>query len=133
MNRKYSHGGISLSGFFYTSIVFGIVVITVMRLFPLYNEKMKVDFSLEKIAGHKESAKMTKTEIIKLIMRQFEVSEVRRWNTAEFAKILKVERLKSGKGKVIKLNYEIRGPLFGELDAVLKYDKTFKLGDLVTD
>ena len=49
MNRKYSHGGISLSGLIYTSIIFGTVAITVMKLFPLYNEKTKVDFSLEKV------------------------------------------------------------------------------------
>ena len=133
MNRKYSHGGISLSGLIYTSIIFGIVAITVMKLFPLYNEKTKVDFTLEKIASQKESEKMTKTEIVRLIMRQFEVSEVRRWSTAEFAKVLKIEKLKGGRGKVIKLNYEIRGPFFGELDVVLKYDKALKLGEPVTD
>ena len=133
MNRKYSHGGISLSGLIYTSIIFGIVAVTGMKLFPLYNEETKVDFSLEKIASQKESAKMTKREIVRLVMRQFEVSEVRRWSTAEFAKVLKVEKLKAGKGKLMKLNYEIRGPFFGELDVVLKYDKTLKLGAAVTD
>ena len=133
MNRKYSHGAITISGLIYISIIFGIVAVTAMKLFPLYNEKTKVDFSLERIAGQSESAKMTKTEIVRLIMRQFEVSEVRRWSTREFAKVLKIEKLKSGKGKQMKLNYEIRGPFFGELDVVLKYDRTLKLGESVTD
>jgi hypothetical protein len=104
-----------------------------MKLFPLYNERTKVNFSLEKVASQPESAKMSKTQIVKLIGRQFEVFEVRRWSTTEFKKILKIEKSKGSAGKVMKLNYEIRGPLFGELDVVLKYDRTLKLGEPVTD
>lgn len=133
MNRKFSQAGISLSGLIYSCIILGTIAVVAMKLFPLYNEKTTVDFALEKVAGQAESAKMSKSEIVKLIGRQFEVSEIRRWSTTEFAKVLKIEQLKGGKGKVMKLKYEIRGPLFGELDVVLKYDRTLKLGVSTTD
>lgn len=132
MLPKYSRGAITISGLFYTSVIFGVVALFAMRLFPLYNEKMKVDMALEKIAGQKESERMTKVEIARLVGRQFEVSEVRRWSPAEFAKILKLKKVKGG-GKDMILQYEIRGLLFGDLDVVLKYDRTLRLGQPVTD
>ena len=133
MSRKYPQAGVALSGLIYVCIILGITAVTAMKLFPLYNEKTKVNFSLEKVAGQSESAKMSKSEIAKLIMRQFEVSEVRRWSTTEFEKVLKIEKLKGGDDKVMKLNYEIRGPFFGELDVVLKFDRSLMLGKPVTD
>jgi len=133
MNRKHSCGAITVSSFIYSCIILGIIAIVAMKLFPLYNEKMKVDLALEKVAGQAESARISKTAIAKLILRQFEVSEVRRWSTREFTKLMKIAKIKGGKGKMMSLRYEIRGPFFGELDIVLKYDKTLRLGEVVSD
>ena len=133
MNRPFTQAGVSLSGLIYTCIILVSLAVVGMKLFPLYNERTKVNFSLEKVASQPESAKMSKTQIVKLIGRQFEVFEVRRWSTTEFKKILKIEKSKGSASKVMKLKYEIRGPLFGELDVVLKYDRTLKLGEPVTD
>ena len=128
MNWKTSRGGVSLSGLIYSAIIFAIIAVVGMKLFPLYNEKFKVDLALEKVAGQTESARMTKTALVKLVMRQFEVSEVRRWSMVEFVKVLKIKKLKLGKGKTMSLEYEIRGPFFAELDLVLKYEKSLILG-----
>jgi Domain of unknown function (DUF4845) len=133
MDRRYSQRGITLSGMIYACIILGIIAVTGMRLYPLYYEKFQVDLALEKVAGQRESSRMTKMEIVKLIMRQFEVSDVDRWRLQEFAKILKIQKPKSGKSKIMSLSYEIRKPFFGELDIVLKYHKSLKLGEPVTD
>ena len=129
MNRKHSCGAITVSSLIYSCTILGIIAIVAMKLFPLYNEKMKVDLALERVAGQVESARMSKKAIAKLISRQFEVSEVRRWSTREFTKLLKIAKIKGGKGKMMSLQYEIRGPFFGELDIVLKYEKSLKLGE----
>ena len=133
MTSSYRQRGITLSGLIYLCIIFGVLAVTAMKLFPLYNEKTKVDFALEKVAGQAESARMSKAQIVKLIGRQFEVSDVDRWRMSEFAKILVVKNKKGGKGKVMSLDYEIRGPFFGELDVVLNYSRTLDLGVPVTD
>jgi Tfp pilus assembly major pilin PilA len=133
MNWKTSRGGVSLSGLIYSAIIFAIIAVVGMKLFPLYNEKFKVDLALEKVAGQTESARMTKTALVKLVMRQFEVSEVRRWSMVEFVKVLKIKKLKLGKGKTMSLEYEIRGPFFAELGLVLKYEKSLILGKPVSD
>ena len=133
MNLRNSHGGVSLSGLIYSCIIIGIVALVGIKLVPLYIEKFKVDLALEKVAGQRESARMTKVDLVKLIMRQFEVSEVRRWRMNEFLKILKIKKLKQGKGKMLILEYEIRGPFFDELDVVLKYKRSLKLGEPIPD
>jgi len=133
MNRRNGQLGITLSGLIYVCIILGIVAVTAMKLFPLYNEKTKVDFALEKVAAQPEAARMSKAEIVKLIGRQFEVSDVDRWTLSEFSKLLELKKSKDGRHKYMVLNYEIRGPFYGDLDIVLKYSKTIELGQAVTD
>ena len=119
--------GVTLSGLIYSCIIIGIIVLIAMKLFPLYNEKMKVDFALEKVASTPGSGSLSKLQLVKSVMRQFEVSDVDRWGTQEFAKVLKVKKEKGKKTKTMTLDYEIRGPFFGELDVVLKYANALEL------
>lgn len=125
--------GITLSGLIYVCIILGIIAVTGMKLFPLYNEKTKVDFALTKVGTAKEAERMSKAQLVRLIGRQFEVSDVDRWRMVEFAKILQVKKMKNGKGKTMSLDYEIRGPFFGDLDVVLKYSKSLVLSKAETD
>ena len=124
---RHVQRGVTLSGLIYSCIIIGFVALVAMKLFPLYNEKMKVDFALEKVANTAGSGDQSKMELVKAIMRQFEVSDVDRWGTQEFAKLLKVKKEKGKKNKTISLDYEVRGPLFGELDVVLKYSNSLDL------
>jgi Tfp pilus assembly major pilin PilA len=125
---KQAQRGITLSGLIYSCIIIGFIAVVAMKLFPLYNEKMKVDFAMEKVAGTPGSGERSKSDLVKSVMRQFEVSDVDRWKTTEFAKLLQVRKVKGKKNKVMSLDYEIRGPLFGELDVVLKYSNALDLG-----
>ena len=124
---RHVQRGVTLSGLIYSCIIIGFVALVAMKLFPLYNEKMKVDFALEKVANTAGSGDQSKMELVKAIMRQFEVSDVDRWGTQEFAKLLKVKKEKGKKNKTMTLDYEVRGPLFGELDVVLKYSNSLDL------
>jgi hypothetical protein len=125
-NRRFSQLGVSLSGLIFWCVLLGGAALIAMKLFPLYNEKMKVDFALEKVAADPEAGNWGKPDITKAVMKQFEVSDVDRWTFAEFMKLLDVERTSTG-GRVMSLNYEIRGPLFGQLDIVLNYDRALDL------
>ena len=124
---RHVQRGVTLSGLIYSCIIIGFVALVAMKLFPLYNEKMKVDFALEKVANTAGSGDQSKMELVKAVMRQFEVSDVDRWGTQEFAKLLKVKKEKGKKNKTMSLDYEVRGPLFGELDVVLKYSNALEL------
>lgn len=131
-NRRFSQLGVSLSGLIFWCALLGGAALIAMKLFPLYNEKMKVDFALEKVAADPEAGNWTKPDIARAVMKQFEVSDVDRWTLAEFTKLLDVERTTTG-GRVMSLNYEIRGPLFGQLDIVLNYDRALELPRSATE
>jgi hypothetical protein len=123
--RRFSQLGVSLSGLLFWSVLIGGAALVGMKLFPLYNEKMKVDLALEKVATDPQVADWSKAEIVKAVMRQFEVSDVDRWSEVEFNREIVVER--NSEGRRMALFYEIRGPLCCDLDVVLNYDREFQL------
>jgi hypothetical protein len=119
MSSRHRQRGVSLSGLIFWCVLLGGAALVAMKLFPLYNEKMKVDFAIE--------GNWTKADIVKAIMKQFEVSDVDRWSTSEFSKLLLVTPATDGGGRSMSLYYEIRGPLCCDLDVVLNYGKDVEL------
>lgn len=121
--RNSIHGqrGVTLTGLIMMSVLFGAAALVAMRLFPLYNEKMKVDFALEKVIKDSAASANTKGDLVKAIMKQFEVSDVDRWSTAEFTKLLQIVRDPDTDKRLMRLEYEIRNELCCSLDIVLNY------------
>ena len=120
-NGPFRQQGITLSGLMFAAILIGGAAVLAMRLFPLYNEKMKVDLALEKVASDPAIGDQTKSGIVTAVMKQFEVSDVDRWSTVEFTKLLDVSRDPETKRRVMSLEYEIRNELCCDLDIVLNY------------
>jgi hypothetical protein len=125
--------GVTLSGLIFACVFIGVVAVLAMRLFPLYNEKLKVDSAMENVAAQPNAATMTKTDVVRAMLRNFEVSDVDRFDTPTLSKVLTVETERDSRDKVVNVQYEIRGPLFGQLDIVLKYDKTVTLAAGVSE
>lgn len=124
MNTLRNQRGVSLSGLLYTCVLIGFVAVTVMRLFPLYNEKFKVDAALSSVVGQPSIGSETNQEIYTAILRHFEVSDMDRFeNQQALSKVLRIENLANGRGRRLHMAYEIRGPLFGPLDIILKYNR----------
>lgn len=125
--------GVSLSGLLFWCVLIGIVALIGMKLFPLYNEKMKVDFAFEEVMREANVGNWTKGDLVTAMMKQFEVSDVDRWTTPEFSKLLQVVPKPGGGGRTMSLYYEIRGPLCCDLDVVLNYGKEIDLPKGGTD
>lgn len=127
MNSKRGQRGITLSGLIYICIILGVVALIGMRLFPLYNEKMKVDMALDNVAHDPSIGRMNKAEIVREIMKNFEISDVDRWTTQEFTRLLDIQPKKGEDKRTVILEYEIRGELCCQLDVVLNYSKSFDI------
>ncbi len=119
--------GMSLGELLFFCVLLGGAAMTGLRLFPLYNEKMKVDLAIDKIAQDPEAGNRTKAQIVDTIMRNFEVSDVDRWNGQEFSRLLEIERATAGKGRVLRLQYDIRNSFCCDLDVVLNYHREVEL------
>lgn len=120
-NRHYQLG-VSLSGLLFWAVLLGFAALVGMKLFPLYNEKMQVDKAMQNAAASATST-TGKADLVKNILRQFEVADVDRWDNADFFRLLQVGRAPNSTKRVMSLEYEIRGPFFGDLDVVLKYKR----------
>ncbi len=127
MASRLLQRGVSLSGLLFWCVLLGGAALIGMKLFPLYNEKMKVDFAFEEVLRETNVGNWTKADLVKAMMKQFEVSDVDRWSTPEFTKLLQVVPSPGGKSRTMSLNYEIRGPLCCDLDVVLNYGKEVEL------
>lgn len=125
--------GVTLTGLLMMSVLVGVVALIAMRLFPLYNEKMKVDFALEKVIKDSAASATTKGDLVKAIMKQFEVSDVDRWSTVEFTKLLQIVRDPESDTRLMRLEYEIRNQLCCDLDIVLNYFNEFEIPRGETD
>lgn len=124
--------GMTLTGLIMGCIALGGAALVGMKLWPVYNEKMKVDMAMDKLAGAPEGARMTTRGMAKLLQKQFDVNDVDSIDERRLPKLLKVERLK-GKGKEVTLAYEIRSEFFSNLDIVMNYNKSVQLGEPTSD
>lgn len=115
--------GITLTGLIMACIVLGTASLLVMKLWPVYNEKLKVDQAMDKLQTNPEGFRMTKVDMVKAIMRQFDVNDVDSFNTRRLTEVLQVGRKKDSPNKVAIMAYEIRAPLFSNLDIVMNYRK----------
>lgn len=133
MNSKRRQRGITLSGLIMGCIVLGAGALLFMKLWPIYNEKMKVDQSMDRLAANPEAVRMTKPEIVNALMRQFDVNDVDSFNTPSLTKVLTVGKKRGSEIKVVMIEYEIRAPLFANLDVVMNYRNVKEFGPSKTD
>lgn len=132
MTRK-GQRGVTLSGLIMACVVLGVGALLVMRLWPIYNEKIKVDQAMDKLAANPDVSRMTKPEMVQAIMRQFDVSDVDRFDTQALSKVVTVGKKKGSNHKVVVMAYEIRAPLFSNLDVVMNYRNVKEFGPATTD
>jgi hypothetical protein len=124
--------GITLTGLIMGCIVLGTAALIVMKLWPLYNEKFKVDQAMDRLATNPDGARMTKAAMVNAIMRQFDVNDVDRFDTPGLAKVITVGKKKGSPNRLVIMAYEIRSPLFANLDVIMSYNKTIEFGPVKT-
>ncbi|MEQ8230247.1 MAG: DUF4845 domain-containing protein [Gammaproteobacteria bacterium] len=133
MNPRRKQTGVTLTGLIAACIVIGGAAVVAMKLWPLYNEKLKVDMAMESLTTLPEGERMGRAAIASALQRQFDVQDADSIDGRKLPKMLEVERRKGEKGKFVRLAYEIRAPFFSNLDVIMNYDKTVQLGVGTTD
>ncbi len=133
MNLKRDQRGVSLGGLLTWCVILGFTALMLMKLWPIYNEKMKVDQAMDKLSTNPNGPRMNKNAFAKALMRQFDVNDVDTFSTVELRKTLQVGRKKGTKIKIVTLAYEIRGPFFANMDIVMNYNNAIEFGPSKTD
>ena len=116
MKRKQS--GLSLVGFLVVLAVVGFAAYVGMKLFPMYQEYYSVQSAMKGRANEPGVADMDPAKVQDLFFRRLYI------NYSENVKPQNVKFERMEGGWKMRVNYEVRRPLVGNLDVVGKFDKT---------
>ena len=116
MKRKQS--GLSLVGFLEVLAVVGFAAYVGMKLFPMYQEYYSVQSAMKGLANEPGVADMDPAKVQDLFFRRLYI------NYSENVKPQNVKFERMEGGWKMRVNYEVRRPLVGNLDVVGKFDKT---------
>ena len=119
MKRKQS--GLSLVGFLVVLAVVGFAAYVGMKLFPMYQEYYSVQSAMKGLANEPGVADMDPAKVQDLFFRRLYI------NYSENVKPQNVKFERMEGGWKMRVNYEVRRPLVGNLDVVGKFDKTQEL------
>ena len=113
--------GMTLMSFVIVLVVVGFFALIIMKLFPMYSEYYNLKGVMEEYAAQPNSAAIPTAQMHNELNRRFGIAYI---DSVEKEHI-KVIR----EGGVSKLNiaYEVRVPLFANLDVVGKFDNTVPL------
>lgn len=114
MKRK--QGGMTLLSFVAVLAVVGFVLYVGMKLFPMYQEYYAVRTSMKDLANEAGTADMDPSRLQDMFFKRLYI------NYSENVKKedVKFERIEGGWR--MKVNYEVRRELVGNLDVVGKFD-----------
>jgi hypothetical protein len=114
MKRKQS--GITLIGFLVVLAVVGFAAYIGMKLFPMYQEYYAVRTAMKGLASEPGIGDMDPSKIQDLFFRRLYIN----YSESVKKQNVKIERMDGGWR--MKVNYEVRRPMVGNLDVVGVFD-----------
>lgn len=116
MKRK--QGGLTLVGFLMVLAVVGFAAFIAMKLFPMYQEYYSVRTAMKGLANEPGVADMDPHRVQDLFFRRLYISY------SENVKPKNVKFERTDGGWKMRVNYEVRTSLVGNLDVVGRFDTT---------
>lgn len=117
MNRK-RQSGITLMSFLIVLAVVGFSAFIAMKLFPMYQEYYAVRTAMKGLSDEPGVGDMDPSRVQHLFFRRLAIDYTSNVKPAD----VKFERTDGG--WLMRVNYEVRRPLVGNLDVVGKFDST---------
>lgn len=121
MTTRHTQRGLSLLGFLLVLALVAVIALIGMRLFPIYSEYYSVVGAMENLKNQPGIEQKSPPEIKELFFRRLYVNYV---ESVEQKNVL-VRR--GNRGMEIRVKYEVRRPMVGNLDIVASFDKTVQL------
>jgi hypothetical protein len=116
MKTMKTQRGMTLTSFLVVLCIVGFGLYIGMKLFPMYSEYYSVKTALKGVAKEPGVANMEPGKVQEMFFRRLNISYSESVKPAN----VKFERVSGGWN--MKVNYEVRRPLVGNLDVVGKFD-----------
>ena len=114
--------GITLMSFVIVLVVVGFFALVAMKLFPIYSEYYNLMGVMAEYAAQPNSASIPPAQMQSEMDRRFNIAYIESVESRTHMKIVR-----SGRTAQLNVAYEVRKPLFGNLDVVAKFDHTVDL------
>ena len=126
MQNRKKQSGITFIGFLMVCSLVLFFAYLGMRLWPILNEKMKVDQAMENLAAREDVATLSRVKLGRYMLRHFEVEDVDQFEKmADLKDIFTVKKIKGKQKRLMQMVYEIRRPVVSEkMDVIYKYNKS---------
>jgi hypothetical protein len=114
--------GLSIIGFIIVLAMAVFVSYLGMRIVPLYMEYYSVVSALNGVASERGSARLSPYDIKVKVLNRLYVS---------YSENVKESHIKitRGNGVNLRVKYEVRTPILGNLDVIARFDKSVKLAN----
>lgn len=119
MNRKQQ--GVTLTSFLAILVVVGFALFVGMKLLPMYQEFYAVKTAMKGVADEPGSGNMDPARAQDLFFRRLDMS----YSDSVKPRDVKFERMASG--WKMKVSYEVRKPMMGNLDIVGRFENEQEL------
>jgi hypothetical protein len=116
MNNMKAQRGLTLTSFLVVLIVVGFFLYVGMKLFPMYQENYAVRSAMKSLAKEPGIGTMQPANIQSLFFKRLYI------NYSDNVKPANVKFDRKNNGWTLRVNYEVRRPLIGNLDVVGKFD-----------
>ncbi|WP_313343042.1 DUF4845 domain-containing protein [Stenotrophomonas sp.] len=116
MKTMKTQRGMTLTSFLVVLCIVGFGLYIGMKLFPMYSEYYAVKTALKGIAKEPGVGNMEPGKVQEMFFRRLDIS----YSESVKPDNVKFERVSGGWN--MKVNYEVRRPLIGNLDVVGKFD-----------
>src|SRR5687768_12832678 len=117
----HNQKGITLMSFVMVLVVVGFFALVAMKLFPIYSEYNNLKGVMKELSAQPNSASLTPAQINTDLNRRFNIAYI------ESVKKEHIKVVRDGSLRKLNIAYEVRRPLFGNLDVVAKFDNTVTL------
>lgn len=113
--------GMTLMSFVMVLVVAGFFALVAMKLFPMYSEYFNLKGVMEEYASQPNSASLPPAQMYADLSRRFGIAYV------SSVKKENIKVIREGGASKLNIAYEVRVPLFGNLDVVGKFDHSVDL------
>ena len=105
-----------------------ILVLFILRAFPLYYERTQVIAAMQSVANREGSSKFTEREAAKNFLKGIQITNIDRFDDQNVEEYVKVEKSKEkGKPNLLHVKYSATNNLAGGLKLLLDVDETVPL------
>jgi len=122
--------GLTFIGLVFVLAIIAMVVLFVLRLFPLYNEKFQVEAAMQTVVNQPGAASRNINETRGAFMRALAVTNITRFtsnNVRDHVDIVKPAR--AGEPPLLHVKYQATNKLFADIQLLLDFDKQLPLSN----